>query len=139
MLPQLDLAREVLAAQPFSRLLGAEITEFSEFGFELRLAITPQLLQQDGFVHGGVLSYVADNAITFAGGGALGPAVVTSEYKISYLRPAKGDTLVARATVVHAGRNQAVCDCEVFCVEEGNARLCAVALGTVSARAKSPS
>ncbi len=139
MLPLLDLARDVIAAQPFSRLLGAEIADFSERGVELRLPITPQLLQQDGFVHGGVLSYVADNAITFAGGGALGPAVVTSEYKISYLRPAKGETLVARATVVHAGRSLAVCDCEVFYVEEGNARLCAVALGTVSARAKSPS
>jgi uncharacterized protein (TIGR00369 family) len=133
----LDVAREVLAAQPFSRLLGTEVAEFSEVGVELRLPITPQLQQQDGFVHGGVISYLADNAITFAGGGALGPAVVTSEFKISYLRPARGQSLVARATVVHAGRSLAVCDCKVFCVEHGDARLCAVALGTVAARSGS--
>lgn len=136
MTSMLELAREVLAAQPFSLLMGAEVTDLSERGVELRMRITPHLLQQDGFVHGGVLAYAADNAITFAGGGALGPAVVTAEVKISYLRPAKGEAIVARATVVHAGRNLAVCKCDVFALGQGSADLCAVALGTVAARAK---
>src|SRR5690606_31835458 len=84
------------------------------------------------FAHGGVVSYLADNALTYAGGAALGTAVVTSEYKINYLRPALGDRLVARASVLHAGRNQAVCRCDVFAVARDTGEtLCAVAQGTI--------
>lgn len=88
--------------------------------------------QQSGFVHGGVLSYAADNALTFVGGAALGEAVVTSEFKINYLRPATGDALVARSRAAYAGRSQAVCQCEVFAASNGGERLCAVAQGTIA-------
>ncbi len=128
----LDRAKQVLHSQPFSRLVGAEIVAFSEGHAELRVAITEALLQQHGFVHGGVVSYAADNALTFAGGAALGPAVVTSEFKINFLRPAKGDSLVARASVLHAGKSQAVCRCEVFSVSADGEKLCAVAQGTIA-------
>lgn len=127
----IEAARQVLQSQPFSRLLDAELVRFSEAGVELRLPICARLKQQHGFVHGGVVSYAADNALTFAGGLALGPAVVTSEFKINYVRPAAGDALVARASVVHAGRTQAVCRCEVFSLGDEET-LCAVAQGTIS-------
>ena len=129
----LSLARQVLAAQPFSALLGAEITRFGEGQAELRIAVTDKLRQQHGFVHGGVLSYAADNAITFAGGSALGPAVVTAEFKINYVRPALGEFLIARAIVVHAGKRQAVCRCEVISVKGNRESVCAFAQGTVTA------
>jgi uncharacterized protein (TIGR00369 family) len=101
-------------------------------GAEVRIPITSNLKQQNGFVHGGVVSYAADNVLTFAGGSVFGPAVVTSEYKISYVRPAAGDELVARASVVHAGKNRAVCRCEVYSVSAGHETLCAVAQGTIT-------
>ena len=78
----------------------------------------------------------ADNALTFAGGAALGPAVVTSEYKINYIRPAMGDMLVARASVVHAGKSQAVCQCQVFSISGGEEVLCAIAQGTIASLAQ---
>jgi uncharacterized protein (TIGR00369 family) len=87
--------------------------------------------QQHGFVHGGVVSYAADNALTFAGGAALGPAVMTSEFKINFLRPAKGEELIARASVIHAGKSQAVCQCQVFSVVAAEEVLCAMAQGTI--------
>lgn len=127
----LTWGRRALASQPFSILLGAELLAFSEGGAELRIPIRDDLKQQHGFLHGGVISYAADNALTFAGGGALGPGVVTSEFKINYIRPALGDWIVARATVVYAGKNQAVCRCEVFVSRSGQERLCATAQGTI--------
>ncbi len=127
----LEHGRRALASQPFSAWLGTELAAFDTAGAELRLAVRPELLQQHGFVHGGVLSYLADNALTFAGGGVLGVAVVTSEYKINYLRPAQGETLLARASVVHAGRNQAVVRCDIYAVKAGAERLCASAQGTI--------
>lgn len=87
-------------------------------------------------MHGGVLSYLADNALTYAGGTALLQPVVTSEFKINYLRPAVGQRLVARAHAVHTGRSQAVCRCDVWVVKDGEEKLCAVAQGTIAVLAK---
>ena len=130
--------RRILAAQPFSVLLGAELLHLGDGRAELRVPIRTDLRQQHGFVHGGVVSYAADNALTFAGATALGTGVVTAEFKINYLRPAQGDSLVARATVVHCGRTQAVCRCDVFSSDGGAERLCATAQGTI-ARLATPS
>jgi uncharacterized protein (TIGR00369 family) len=127
----MTLGRQALASQPFSALLGAELAAFAANHAELRIPIVAHLKQQHGFVHGGVISYAADNALTFAGGSALGTGVVTSEFKINYLRPAIGDMLIARADVVHAGATQAVCRCDVFIVNDGVERLCATAQGTI--------
>ncbi|BDG59515.1 PaaI family thioesterase [Caldinitratiruptor microaerophilus] len=128
----LHLGEKVLAAQPFSRLVGARLVQFQPGEAVLEIPVRQELLQQNGFVHGGVLSYAADNALTFAGGTVLGPNVLTSEYKINYLRPAVGEKLIGRATVVHAGKRQAVCRCDVF-VAKGSAEevLCATAQGTI--------
>lgn len=129
----LTMGREVLAAQPFSQLLGAQLQALSAGQCELHLPMTPQLRQQHGFAHGGVVSYLADNALTYAGGTALRVPVVTSEFKINYVRPAVGELLIARAHAVHTGRNQAVCRCDVFAVHGGVEKLCAVAQGTIAA------
>lgn len=124
--------KKVLAAQAFSRLLGAELTEFSEELTELMAPITDQIKQQNGYVHGGVTSYLADNALTFAGGAVLGAPVVTSEFKINYLKTAKGEKLIARASVLHVGKTQAVCRCEIYSVgANGTEVLCAAAQGTI--------
>jgi uncharacterized protein (TIGR00369 family) len=135
----LSQGRAVLALQPFSQLLGAVLARFDADGTELRIPVGAALMQQHGFVHGGVLSYAADNALTYAGGAALGTAVVTSEYKINYVRPAIGQEIIARAMAIHAGKSQAVCRCEVFVVNDGKEALCAIAQGTIARLAAAPS
>lgn len=96
------------------------------------MPIVDDILQQHGFVHGGVLSYLTDNALTFAGGSVLGAAVVTIEQTVNYLRPARGPgRLVARASVVASGKTQAMCRCEVFVDGEDGSVLCAAAQGTI--------
>jgi len=129
----LTMGRQVLAMQPFSVLMGAELTAFSAGHSELKIPVRQELRQQHGFVHGGVISYAADNALTYAGGSVLGPAVVTAEFKINYLRPVVGDLIVARASVIYAGKNQAVCRCDVYGMSEGKESLCATAQGTIRA------
>lgn len=133
MTDMLAMGREVLAMQGFSRLLGTELNSYGPDGVELRLPLRDELRQQNGFAHGGVISYLADNALTFAGGASLGPAVLTAEYKINYLRPGVGTTLVARATVIYAGKTSATCRCDVFSVSgDGSEKLCATAQGTIA-------
>ncbi|HFC12107.1 MAG TPA: PaaI family thioesterase, partial [Anaerolineae bacterium] len=113
-----------------STLLGAELTTFTPNYAEITLPIRDELKQQHGFVHGGVVSYLADNCLTYAGGSVLGDCV-TSEYKINYVRPAIGHTLIARASVLSAGKRQAICECKIFVVSEKGERLVAVAQGTI--------
>ncbi|MBI2771156.1 MAG: PaaI family thioesterase [Burkholderiales bacterium] len=132
-MPAEMLARgqQVLAQQAFSVLLDARLDAFSPGGAELSVPLAPKLLQQNGFVHGGVLAYLADNALTYAGGSVLGE-VLTAEFKINYLRPATdADRLVAVATVVGSGKTQAVCRCDIFLERAGERKLCAAAQGTI--------
>jgi uncharacterized protein (TIGR00369 family) len=132
----LDAAQQVLAAQPFSVLVGARLVRFEPGLAVIEVAIRPELAQQNGFVHGGVLSYAADNALTFAGGSVLGPAVLTAGFTISYLRPASGGVLRATAQVVHAGRRQASCRADLQDVDgEAATSLVAIAQGTIIATA----
>ncbi|MDX1554132.1 MAG: PaaI family thioesterase [Marinobacter sp.] len=126
-----DFGKTILQQQPFSVLLGTELRVFEPGKAELAIAVREELKQQHGFVHGGVVSYLADNALTYAGGSVLGDSV-TSEYKINYLRPALGQTLAARATVISAGRKQAVCNCQVVAINDGEERVVAVAQGTIT-------
>lgn len=122
--------RAVLDAQAFSRLIGAELVAWSPDLTELAIDLQPHHLQQHGVAHGGVVSYLADNALTYAGGSRLGDSM-TLEFKINYLRPARGERLVARARVSGSGKTQAVCQCDIFIVAGGAEKLCAVAQGTI--------
>jgi uncharacterized protein (TIGR00369 family) len=134
----LEIGRAILAAQPFSVLLGTEMTAYGEDGVELRLAITDAIRQQHGFAHGGVLAYLADNALTFAGGFAAGGGVLTADLKLNYVRPGVGQLLIARATAISAGKSQAVCRGEVFAVDNGVEKVCLIAQGMVLRAAHAP-
>jgi uncharacterized protein (TIGR00369 family) len=127
-----DIARGALNAQPFSALLGTKLMQVDSASLTLCLTIRDELRQQHGYVHGGVVSYLVDNALTFAGALRLGPKVVTGEYKINYLRPVVNGTLIARAKVVYAGRYQATCQCNVYVMDGQREKLVAVAQGTIN-------
>ena len=126
------LGQAVLDRQPFSRHLGAELIQFEQGRSVIALNVRPEFLQQNGFVHGGVVSYLIDNAITFAGGSVLGESVLTVEFKVNYIRPARGERLVATALVEGSGSRLAVCRCEVMAIDGGKERVCAVGQGTIA-------
>lgn len=127
----LSQGKAILAAQPFSVLMKTELISLEPGKVELKTPITPEVKQQFGFVHGGVLGYAADNALTFAGATALGVPCVSSEYKINFVRPALGEYLLARAEAIYTGRNQSVCRCDIYVVNDGSEKLCATAQGTI--------
>lgn len=134
----LAMGRDVLAKQPFSVLVGAEVLALRPGHCELAVTLRNDLLQQHGFAHGGVVSYLADNALTYAGGTAMQVPVVTSEFKINYLRPGTGRRLIARADAIHVSKSQAVCRCDVYAVGDEGEKLCAVAQGTIARLGAAP-
>lgn len=129
----LEFAQKILAEQPFSNLIGARLTAFGDGEATLELDIREDLLQQNGYLHGGVLGYAADNTLTFAAGTVVGASVLTNGFTIDYLRPATGTVLRCHGRVVRSGRSRVVCRCDLFALdEEGVETLCAVAQGTIS-------
>lgn len=129
-------AQNVLASQPFSAMLGTTITKYDDEGVTLELELKPEHLQQHGYVHGGVHCYLADNALTFAGGQQLGPAVLTAGVNLTYLRPALGERLIARASTQGATTRTAVTQVEIYALKDGQEYLCSVGTGNISTMKK---
>ena len=128
----LKRVRGILSRQPFSALLKTEATHATADGTcEFRISIDDNLMQHLGMVHGGVLGYAADTALTFAAGIIYAAPVITSEFKINFLRPVVGQVLISRGHVVYKGRNQTVTRCDLFVVRDGEEKLCATAQGTI--------
>ena len=132
----LALGQQALANQTFSVLLGAQLVALSPQHTELVIPVRPDFYQHHGFVHGGVIGYAADNTLGIVGAAVLGPSVVSAEYKINFVQPARGEKLIARGTVIAAGKRQAVCRCDVFVVDGAHEYLCATAQGTIVKRGK---
>lgn len=127
------LLDDILARQPFSRALGARIVHVETGRVDFRLDLRPDHHQQHGFAHGGVIATLADNAISFAAGTVIGD-LVTVEFKLNYLRPGVGESLIARGVVLSHSPRQAVCRADIHAVSQGTEKLIAAAQGTLAAR-----
>lgn len=125
------LGQQLLDAQPFSVLLGGRVVAFTPGQVTMALTITPQHTQQDGVVHNGIIGYLAESGLIFAGGSALGTPVHTAGYMINYVQPAQGAELQARAQAVATAGRRAVCRCKVWAITQGQETLVAVAQGTI--------
>ena len=113
--------------QPAMHLIGAEMTRLDPGRCEIRLSYRAANAQQHGFVHGGIVGMIADSAGGYAAY-TLYPAdasILTVEYKLNLLSPARGDTLIARAEVIKPGRTLTVVRADVFAIEGEREILCA--------------
>jgi uncharacterized protein (TIGR00369 family) len=126
--------KHTLENQGFTRLVGAEVVSIEPGVVVMAVNRRPEVLQQNGLFHGGVIAYLIDNATTAAAGTLIDRAarsVITAEYKINLVAPSIGDRLTCRAEVVKGGRTLTVVDAKVFCRTEGEEKLVAVALATI--------
>jgi uncharacterized protein (TIGR00369 family) len=119
--------RDSFDRQPAMRLIGAEMTRLDPGFCEIHLPYRTANTQQHGFVHGGVVGMIADSAGGYAAYTLYpaGASILTVEYKLNLLAPARGDTLVARAKVVKPGRTLTVVRADVFAIEGEQEILCA--------------
>lgn len=126
----------VLTEQPFSMLVGAKVGRVERGRAELTVENRPDLTQNNGYIHGGVIGYLADNASGCAASTMLpdgAVSLVTSEYKLNLLRPATGIRAISRGEVVKAGRRQCVVETRVSCANEaGEEKLVAICLATLA-------
>jgi len=130
-----EMVESALQAQGFYRYLGTRLEEVASGRCVLSLERRDELLQQNGYFHGGVAAYLVDNATAAAAATVLrqGQSVLTAEYKLNFLSPAKGERLVCRAEVEKAGRRMTVVSARVHCEAEAEAEtVVALALATIA-------
>jgi len=127
------LSRDYL--QGFPAHCGFRVDRVSDGEFDTSVAVEPVHGQQDGFVHAGVLATLADHTAGYAAF-TLVPAdrrILTIEFKINFLNPARGEEIRCRSKVLSPGRTVLVAESEVYAVAEGQERLVAKAMVTLMA------
>lgn len=125
--------RDSFHRQQAMALIGASMPVIEAGYTEIHLPHKPEVTQQHGFIHGGVVGMIADSAAGYAAN-TLTPAdasVLTVEYKMNLLAPADGELLIAQGTVLKYGRTLTVTKAEVFAVKDGKKTLCAVMQQTI--------
>ena len=125
--------RASFARQGLMRHLGAEISALRPGYCEIQTSFRDELSQQNGYFHAGVTGAIADSACGYAAF-SLAPrdsSVLTVEYKMNLLAPARGETLIARGNVIRSGKTLKICRGDVFVVKAGVEELCATTLATV--------
>jgi uncharacterized protein (TIGR00369 family) len=121
--------------QGFPAFCGFEVLH-ADFGvFETCLKVQEQHRQQDGFVHAGVISTMADHTAGYAAYTTVTRKfrILTIEFKINYFKPATGPLLVCRSKVLNNGKKIKVVESEVFCVSDGTEKLVSKAMLTMIA------
>ena len=103
-------------------LLGARLSLVEAGVVEITLPYRADLAQQHGYLHAGVVTTIADSACGYAAYTLMpaGSEVLSVEFKVNLLRPAQGETFVARAEVIKTGKTLTVVRADVFGVT-GNA------------------
>jgi uncharacterized protein (TIGR00369 family) len=115
--------RDSLERQSFMRLLGAHAPVVEPGHVVIELPFRADLCQQNGYLHAGVVTSVADSACGYAALTLMpaGSDVLSVEFKVNLLSPARGEVFRADARVVRSGRTLTVCQAEVTAVAAGRA------------------
>ncbi len=128
----IEVARRTLRENPATTLLGFEAVSVGLGKAVLKLDVEGKHRQLHGVVHGGILAALADTASAIAAYTKVAPgtAIATVELKINYLEAVPGGSVLAEATVLRAGRNFVVVECELI---DSRGKLAAKALMTFGA------
>jgi uncharacterized protein (TIGR00369 family) len=121
------------ARQQFMTTLGATLDAVRDGEVEIVLPFSAALTQQHGFIHAGAVTTIVDTACGFAALTKMpdDAAVLTTEFKVNLMSPAKGERLRAKGRVVRAGKTLMVCLGEVFAEEAGQSKQVALMTATM--------
>ncbi len=128
-----DEIKDSFSKQTIMALIGGELTRVEPGVVEISLTYRKDLTQQHGYVHAGIITTIADSACGYAAYTLMPPKsdVLAVEFKVNLLRPAKGETFVARAEVVKSGRTLTVVRADVHATSGDQRELVAIMQGTM--------
>jgi uncharacterized protein (TIGR00369 family) len=113
--------------------LGARVIRLAPGECDIELPFRPELTQQHGYFHGGIIGTISDSAGGYAAFTLMpeDSSVLTVEYKMNLLAPGDGERLVARGRVLKAGRSLVVTRVDAVVVKQDTETLCATLLQTL--------
>ena len=126
--------RDSFEHQGVMKTLGGVLADVRHGYVEIHLPFSEKVTQQHGFFHGGIVATVADSSSGYVAYTIL-PAdeeVLSAEFKINFLYPAKGEKLIARASIIKAGRTLVITESTVSIVKDGKETECALMIHTLS-------
>ena len=128
-----DKVRESFNRQTSMQTLGAVLGSIEPGLVEIEMPFRADLSQQHGFVHGGIVTAILDSACGYAAFSLNSPdtTVLTVEYKVNFVAPAKGDRFMARGEVVRPGATVTVCKGDVLAYDGDEEKLVATMLMTI--------
>lgn len=135
-----ERVQKSFARQGVMVFMGASLPVVEPGYCEIHLPFKPELSQQHGFFHGGVIGSIADSAAGYAGDSlmAADAGVLTIEYKMNIVAPGDGELLIAEGTVIKPGRTITVTKADVYALKDGKRKLCATMLQTLAVRTGLP-
>ena len=125
-----DFAARVRASfdrQGAMKTIGATLASVEAGRVVIELPWAQPLTQQHGFLHAGMVATALDSACGYAGSSLMpsDAAVLTIEYKINLLAPAKGRRFRMEGLVIKPGRTITVAEGKAFAIDEGEEKLIA--------------
>lgn len=128
--------RASFARQRAMQFIGARLGQIEPGRVVIVLPFSEDLTQQNGYIHAGIITAIADSACGYAAYTLMPPGseVLSVEFKVNLLRPAEGEEFVAEATVLKAGRTLTVTRCDVHSKSSSETRVVATMLATMIRR-----
>ena len=120
--------RDSFQRQGLMAHLNAELRAVRPGEVEIGAPFREEVSQQHGYFHAGTIGAIADSAGGYAALTLLPPGVsiLSVEYKLNLLTPAKGDAIIAVGRVIRSGRTLSVSSAEVFVEREGRRERCCI-------------
>ena len=122
-----ERVRNSFGLQGAMHTMGARLGAVSPGAVDIELDWAPGLTQQHGFLHAGMLAAALDSACGYAGFTLMGDdaAVLTIEFKINLLAPARGERFRMEGRVIKPGRTITVCEGRAFAIDNHQEKLIA--------------
>ncbi|MBA3012071.1 MAG: PaaI family thioesterase [Proteobacteria bacterium] len=119
--------------QQAMKTIGIALEEVVPGRVVLTMPYNQAYTQQHGFVHAGILSTALDSACGYAAFSFMPEesAVLSIEYKVNLLAPAKGEKFIITGQVLKAGKTVTVCQAEAHAVKGKEKKLVAQMTGTM--------
>jgi uncharacterized protein (TIGR00369 family) len=119
--------------QEAMKTIGANLIKVLPGEVHIEFSFIESLTQQHGYIHGGIIASVVDTACGYAACTLMSvdSEVLTIEYKVNFMSPAKGDRFKGIGRVLKPGRNITVCSGDVIAIDKGKEKIIATMLATM--------
>jgi len=119
--------------QEAMKTIGAKLLKVMPGEVHIEFSFMESLTQQHGYIHAGIITTVVDSACGYAAYTLMQPEteVLTIEYKVNFMLPAKGNRFKGVGRVLKPGRTITVCSGDVIAFNDGKENVVATMLATM--------